>query len=374
MPDLSADSIKVIQEMVRWWRRFSPKGGDGVPPADDFPTVSCAYLARASGSGIPALGLGGDQGTGTGTAALDDVPGFGVCEIYQVIRRNNERVLQRVGTTREVFNFGGLKINAGDWVPVVKDKFGSWLALGGPGSQASTDTCTRYVARAPRRGIPGLSVGGNTGTGTGVEALDDVPGSAICQLYHRTAGPGSVPHFSPVAGAGSRPLVYNLSPCRIPAGTWMLVHKDCYGDWYAAPVPCLGGIDDTGTSSGSTSVPDLIATTCCPDYPIPGILYATLTACTGAYTSYEGQTITLLYGAEELNPTTWSSYPFPVCVDDGLSLTYYFHLRCDGALWDVGGSAPTFSACEPLFLVADAVLGSGVCFGTAHVVITEGHP
>lgn len=85
-----------------------------------------------------------------------------------------------------------------------------------------------HVARIPRGGLPALSIGANTGTGTGTdETGDDVPGHALCPLYridHQAGGPRLVP-------LNKKVIVYNLMDVRIKAGRWPTVQQDPFGAW-----------------------------------------------------------------------------------------------------------------------------------------------
>lgn len=90
-------------------------GGDNLHQAPEV------YIARVPDTGIPGLGEG-DTGT-----ASDDAPGSEECDIYKIDDNDD---LVRVGTlSKTVYNLSTKKISE-RWIPVFRDKFGKWLAIG----------------------------------------------------------------------------------------------------------------------------------------------------------------------------------------------------------------------------------------------------
>lgn len=88
------------------------------------------YIAKVS-TEIPALvGSGGDADAEIGNEG--DEPGYASCDIYQIRASSGVPKLRKVGTfPKRVYNLFGADITETPWIPVVRDKFGSWLALGG---------------------------------------------------------------------------------------------------------------------------------------------------------------------------------------------------------------------------------------------------
>ena len=100
-----------------------------------------------------------------------------------------------------------------------------------------------YLAKVPPGGIPALSQGGTTGTGTD-QPLDDTPGSSECEIYQlMTMDSDTAPTFGRVGELTYR--VYNLSPTAINASDtpWVTVHKDKFGEWFVG-----------GTGGGSSDL------------------------------------------------------------------------------------------------------------------------
>lgn len=120
---LSEDDRETLNDLIRWWRRSPFNAANRAREAEpDYPGPEC-YLVRAPAGGIPALGYGADTGTGTGTAALDDVPGSADCEVYDVL----DGELSATGFTIEVWNFTNAQVPQGGWVTAVRTKFGAWV-------------------------------------------------------------------------------------------------------------------------------------------------------------------------------------------------------------------------------------------------------
>lgn len=96
-----------------------------------------------------------------------------------------------------------------------------------------------YVAWVPSGGIPALNdqdttgTGTEEGTGTGSSQLDDVVGSAVCEIYHMV-----------VDGFGNRRLhrtgftkrVHNLMTVGVPGSKWALISRDKFGAWWVSPI------------------------------------------------------------------------------------------------------------------------------------------
>lgn len=105
-----------------------------------------------------------------------------------------------------------------------------------------------YVARIPPGGISALSVGANTGTGTGTPATsDDVPGSTLCPIYQLITDGGIR-----LISIGVSYQVYNLSIEPVKAGRWVLISRDKYGKWFiTGTVGEEEGEEPSGTGTGT---------------------------------------------------------------------------------------------------------------------------
>ena len=107
---------------------------------DDAIQAPEVYIAKVTSPGIPGL-------EEVGTAAAE--PGSASCDIYQIV--GGELVLTELDKT--IYNLNQAPVHH-DWIPVVRDKWGSWLvsigefrALGKCASditQGSSDTFTLY--------------------------------------------------------------------------------------------------------------------------------------------------------------------------------------------------------------------------------------
>lgn len=95
-----------------------------------------------------------------------------------------------------------------------------------------------YVARTPTGGIAALQ--SDVGTGTGDPSLDQ-PGSAECEIYQivPAEASGDSPSMMPVDGLTQ--TVYNLSGSDVAGNAWVLVFREKFGSWVAAPVSTGGG-------------------------------------------------------------------------------------------------------------------------------------
>lgn len=105
----------------------------------DYPSTDC-YVAKAV-DGIPGL-LKELNPAGTGTAAGNqgDMPGEADCDIYHMIDVSGVPTLIDMDFQKTVYNLSDDDVAAGEWVVVVKDKSGRWLAV-----QPAGATETKWV-------------------------------------------------------------------------------------------------------------------------------------------------------------------------------------------------------------------------------------
>lgn len=163
----SKEEIQTLREIARNWRSGRPHlgGRSTFPPS--LPTTQC-YIALVPAAGIPALTYGqGPLGTGTGSGTIagtgtfeQDVPGSALCDLWQIVPDDDSNFYQLVPITTQkerVFNLTTSKITQ-QWVTIVRDKFGSWIAqVSGSGSGAA---CT------PQNAIHHITVIGSPESGT----------------------------------------------------------------------------------------------------------------------------------------------------------------------------------------------------------------
>ena len=103
-----------------------------------------------------------------------------------------------------------------------------------------------YIAITPEDGIPGLTFGEGTGTGTGGDSY--TPGSAECNIYQIVGGI--------LVYAGFSKIIYNLSVDAIPRRTAVETSRDKFGEWLISGmgsdivgVTLTGDLSSTGTST-----------------------------------------------------------------------------------------------------------------------------
>lgn len=165
---------------------------------------------------IPALTLGADIGTGTGSEA-DDTPGHGaVCNLYRLLGDDLDAMtIESMGIAKHVFNLSTTAIARGTWFLAIRDKPGSWLAL-------------------PFNG--GGSGGGGGGRGlhfTLPSALTNAQQTkALCTVtrYWGGASPGSsVTIYNPESGGGA-PYMFAAAT----GAKGLAVYDDVLDRWWIA--------------------------------------------------------------------------------------------------------------------------------------------
>ncbi len=94
-----------------------------------------------------------------------------------------------------------------------------------------------YVVRAPEGGIPALAF-----EGTGSFPVFE-PTGVLCDIYQLLPKDDALqtPQLWPIY---FDQLVYNLGLTDVPAGAWVLAHRERFGDWF-----CEGAIEEPGTGS-----------------------------------------------------------------------------------------------------------------------------
>lgn len=140
---LTEQDRDVIRELLDWWRHQKAIPTRPRREPDELSSSQC-YLAFTPQSGISALAVGGLSGTGTGVL-LDDVPGSASCPIYRIYKPDDgdAEIRPIQGLRKTVYNVGPTAIAGNTWIPIVKDKSGSWLC--NPRSSSDTSIGSGYV-------------------------------------------------------------------------------------------------------------------------------------------------------------------------------------------------------------------------------------
>jgi hypothetical protein len=114
LTSFSAEDLALLREMVREFRQRREPSWFG-PPLSEDPEAPDTYAALTPAAGIPAL--------------AGAVPGSASCAVYQVVRdAGTSPALLRAGELSEaVYNLGATAVPGNAYVPVHRDKFGTWL-------------------------------------------------------------------------------------------------------------------------------------------------------------------------------------------------------------------------------------------------------
>lgn len=184
---LSKEDIDILKQIAR--ERRANGGGIKKPTREDFDPaekigqVNDTYVALVPTGGIDAVA----DSTGTGGG---EEPGSAVCDIYKISR---DGILISTGLSRKIWNTTSNALGEGDWIPVSRDKFGSWLAMAGGGAgehvlfritAADTDCCVSVTAT-----VVGGPCSGNPVTGDSITVYDEagcffnVPAIELINLY-----------------------------------------------------------------------------------------------------------------------------------------------------------------------------------------------
>lgn len=107
----------------------SQRGNDGRIDHEEHQAPE-TYIAKTPSEGISAL--------------VGDVPGYADCDIWRIIGESGTPVLRKLGALfHRVYNIEEVHIEGGIWVPITRDKAGSWLILrccGGEGLSSSSSS------------------------------------------------------------------------------------------------------------------------------------------------------------------------------------------------------------------------------------------
>ena len=232
---LSENDVRILQGVINDVKvlRVQSQKEDSNARDQTAPEV---YIALTPDDGIPALsptGVGDDisisTGTGTGTTTIEDpgptagdTPGSAVCTIYRVIGGT----LSNTRKTRTVYNLS-LDAIAESWVPVTRDKYGTWVALvtGDDSSVIKEGQLTTALAPA-----------------TNARIEPSTASLAVIEI----ASPGGSAFFS-----GETILVTTrfTEISTIPIGTWLIARR-MGGEWRPIAADC-GVTQDFDTGTGT---------------------------------------------------------------------------------------------------------------------------
>jgi hypothetical protein len=145
---LSEQDRDDLRSLLEWWREqpLNRPQRQQLESAD-HPSSSCIYIAN-SGAGIPALTRG--VGTGSGTSWAD-TPGYADCDIERITITADIPDLYGTHFQQRVYNLGDTAIPADTWIPVGRDKYGSWISL--YQEPASSELTTLHMTDATGFGL-----------------------------------------------------------------------------------------------------------------------------------------------------------------------------------------------------------------------------
>lgn len=124
---LTADDVIAIKKIIEAEKNRGvnnygrPKVGTVDHEEQQAPEV---YVARTPQEGID--GLVADE-----SGNLEDSLNYADCDIYRLNRLETSSKLERVGTlSKRVYNLSTTSVQGDRWVPVARDKCGSWYVMG----------------------------------------------------------------------------------------------------------------------------------------------------------------------------------------------------------------------------------------------------
>jgi hypothetical protein len=211
---------RVLREMVVEYRNRKVNTTGRTTPEDAKPQTTHAYIART-----PTCGIRGRVGNTVGRAD---------CAVYTVING----VFQSVDVVLEVVNTSVEDITGDSFVPIAREKFGTWVATGSVYGTTCEDTFP----------VDGTDTGtGSLGTGTGEAGTGD---TGTGTFGTGTGGGGGVdPHTSgrSCALAGLR-----TTDCLVAiSGSQQLKLTYQGGRWNSIPADYVPGTGSGTTTPGS---------------------------------------------------------------------------------------------------------------------------
>jgi hypothetical protein len=207
---LSEKDHQILQEFLRYQRKLRVNPLHYPTVKDDMQTPDI-YVAQAPSGGLAQIKPEEESGfTGTGFEA-----GAADCQIYRVVLDDNSNPhLEAVSALiRTVYNVSGRDILEHAYFPVVRDKWGSWLA-------AATGPSDVLIVRAPFTGIPALT------EQPGTEFSEDQSNNAVCNVYHMADDGRIRPSNYSIT-------VWNVNQTPIFGNQWLVVVRSRDEHWLA---------------------------------------------------------------------------------------------------------------------------------------------
>lgn len=193
---LTSKDLEIFQRLVERINRTPPPLHSGLSLGEDSQAPE-VYVARVPASGIPAMAV--------------IRPGRATCDIYQLLRQDVPQVMLAFSSV-EVHNVSFSEISGDSFIIVVRDKYGTWLAIhslahspetdGFTGCKTIYDLCSdayeswHFISGvlASIDSVPceECQETSTTGTGTGANDCPCIPGDCYTVSFSGVIdGPGS---------------------------------------------------------------------------------------------------------------------------------------------------------------------------------------
>lgn len=130
---LSPDDVRILQQFLDAQRRqvVNPRNRPHFENESQSPET---YIALTPETDIPGI-----NGT---------VISYGRCNVYRILFGTTEDTLVQVDPAVDVYNLDSQALQSSTWVIVTRDKFGTWVAVGGTPSSS-----IRFTAKGKLDGI-----------------------------------------------------------------------------------------------------------------------------------------------------------------------------------------------------------------------------
>lgn len=297
-------------------------------PQDFLKQSPEVYIAKTPASGILAL----DSSVGTGTDP-DTTPSIysAECDIYRVsqVQGTSTFELSRiVGLNRDVYNLSSTDVPGDAWVPIIRDKFGTWIATA-PASSTSVDTGTGDD---------------DTGTGTSSPSNDELVKVSAADpvssyLIHKLQA-GDYIDVDEVVGTGSTGNYLRVSwvpPDPDSTGTGAdddpdLIPLDVVSN-VCITVTDTGTGDDTGTAGDGPYSIDVIGDVEGSGFTGSPIILTldTVNSSPGAYGSATQVPVLTIDGKGRVTSSSATSIAFPTDYRPILTSARTYYVRTDGS-------------------------------------------
>lgn len=164
---LTEGDREALQTVIRLINEHGPQilsqPGKVQPDNQDITATTQCYIARTPYGGIPALTRAGDDEFRFRDRDQQwvyfnkaDIPGKALCDVYRIVRSGDplaDYLTPLPGVAQWVFNLSDQAVPENSWIPVIRDKSGSWIfrqgSTGGGGSQDFSGLFAGFVADQP---------------------------------------------------------------------------------------------------------------------------------------------------------------------------------------------------------------------------------